>query len=231
MKIQLFFMIFMIFGICNPCMGEGPNQAPIRRIVPCSPELGSPDFSVSSDAFPCIINGNIQYGLPADGETGIATMEDSVVQGDQGVPVEDPDRLLEIKGYSDLDYGKLEEVLDERVKSLTQITVESMERGECNVAGILPLTRELPDHDIKCYFMDFSGMFAEGTLRGQRETFACNVIIFAGDRLNANLLLQECKNDEYTVNFGKEPDGSKNNVIYLESLDLISMATRREVIQ
>ncbi len=55
----------------------------------------------------------------------------------------------------------MEAAIDDRVKNLTNITVTSMERGECNIAGTLEVVRALGDHDLKCYFMDFSGDFVE----------------------------------------------------------------------
>ena len=252
MKTQVFLMTLLIFGICNPCLSGGregvlASDTVLPRIISCNPD-GSRDFSTDTQSFPCIADGGtVRFGMPTIGneETvgdlkgeAVFISEDTVLltqpnsQRD-GIPV-DPNRLLMIKGYSDLYYGFLEGAIDERVKDLTDITVISMERGLCNTAETIPNSCDLDlekkefDHDIKCYSMNLLGVFNENPAKV--ELF-CDVIIFAGDRLSPNLLLRECGNDEYIVNFGSESDGSKKNLVPFEELGLIRLATRRKIVQ
>ncbi len=253
MKTQIFLMTLLIFGISNPAGAQGtfPTPPQIRQCVPN--EVSGVGSLPNTKAFPCVTvtdSGVVlvdgfsaeaeRLGVPIKVHQGSCgnppCLEDTIKSGqntarDQGIPVEDPERFLKVKGYSDLDYGMLEEVLNERIKSLTKITVMSIKMGLCTTVGIIPVTGDLEDHDIKCYFMDFSGNFIEEVSGDSNQIFTCDVLIFAGDRPVPNLLLQDCGNEKYIVELGAEPDGSKNNVVSFEELGLISLATRREIIQ
>ena len=261
---RIFFMImFMIFGFYNS--GEAQTL-----MMPCSSlENWTPPAGVKTKLVPCRTeNGDIVPQLVLDGsfpsgnggiavDPGQGTHIAGIVTGEfQGVTVDD-NRLLKIKGYSDLDYGMLEEALDKRIRSLTNITVESMERGLCTVEGVVTFSTESSMgfssgvdeptflvsfnesserlssgvKDIECYLMDFSGDFIKEVPGETNQMFNCQVTVFAGEHSRPNVLLQTCGNEKYIVEFGTEESGLKRNVVFFDELSLISLGTRREIVQ